>query len=191
MFLIIFDLILIGIHNDGLDQSQKKIPESTEMSSAINEEDFDEEENVKVRQTRATYIELKVKNTLGEIFMQNLFQLNPIFSSFRPNILSGMIFKFSLFILNIFLICFSNAYFYSEDLFEKRIELFVNKYPVQNFLYPFSRELVKIIISSIISIYCSYNQSRFPERGYIENPLHLRLSCDIINLYVLGMQKIV
>ena len=152
MIQIIFDLILIGIHNDGLDQSQKKIPESTEMSSAINEEDFDEEENVKVRQTRATYIELKVKNTLGEIFMQNLFQLNPIFSSFRPNILSGMIFKFSLFILNIFLICFSNAYFYSEDLFEKRIELFVNKYSVQSFLYPFSHELVKIIISSIIPL---------------------------------------
>ena len=153
IFQCIFNPILIGIRNDDLNQSNIKIPETTEMISVINEEEFDEEENVKVRQTRANFIELKVKDTFSQIFFKNLFQLHPILSTFRPNILSGMVFKFSLFILNILLIGFSNAFFYFESYFEKRINNYMNNSVlVGRFFYPILNETLKIIISSVLPI---------------------------------------
>ena len=152
-FQCIFNPILIGIRNDDLNQSNIKIPETTEMISVINEEEFDEEENVKVRQTRANFIELKVKDSFSQIFFKNLFQLHPILSTFRPNILSGMVFKFSLFILNILLIGFSNAFFYFESYFEKRINNYMNNSVlVGRFFYPILNETLKIIISSVLPI---------------------------------------
>ena len=150
----IINPIKFGIKNDKLDESQHKIPEQTEMSSAINDNDFDEEENVKVRQTRANFIELKKKESYCSIVFQNFIELHPIISSFRPNILTGMVYKFTMFLFNFFILCFFNVLFYSKDLLNKRAEHWFNEEinEIQSFFYPLFSETIKIIFSCFLSI---------------------------------------
>ena len=148
----IIDPIITGIKNDKLDESQHKIPEQTELSSIINDEDFDEEENVKVRQTRATFIELKKKESYFSIVLKNIIELHPLISSFRPNILTGMIYKFTMLLFNFFLLCSFNVFFYNENLLMKRATIWEEGDDVQSFLYPLKNEFLKIIISSLLSI---------------------------------------
>ena len=148
----IIDPIKAGIKNDKLDEAQLKVPEQTEMSPIINDDEFDEEENVKVRQTKATFIELKKKESYFSIVFQNIFELHPLISSFRPNILTGMIYKITMFIFNLSLLCLFNVIFYNQNLLINRIQNWEKNVNIQSFFYPLFYEYFKIIISSLLSI---------------------------------------
>jgi hypothetical protein len=65
-----------------------------------------------------------------------------------------MVYKFTMFLFNFFILCFFNILFYWETLLNKRAEYWYNEEinEIQSFFYPLFSETIKIIFSCFLSI---------------------------------------
>ena len=149
------------------EQSIEKSDEQSSISNEIsnddnkNEHPFDNifaiEENIKEEKKEEDLKEEKIEGIILEkeneepfkkILIRNVFEYYPLISFCKESIYTNLFINICFFAFNIVLIFGGNAFFYFENIIEKRI-------PNNNrskFIYPITKEIVKIIISIIFSM---------------------------------------
>ena len=111
----------------------KEIPKEEEPKEELIEGYILEEEN---------------KEPFKKILIRNILEHYPLVTFFNNTLFNPLLFNICVFAFNIVLIFGSNSLFYFESIIEKRIS---NKNRNQ-FIYPLSKEILKIIISIIFSM---------------------------------------
>lgn len=148
---IIFDIVFSILIK--MKVIQDKILEKEEITNDCEKNNVNTEErsiNVKFPQfasPKEVKITLKTK-TFCETFLSNLKELHPILSLVYNSFLTPVLFTSGIFIFNIFNIFGFNAVYFTEKQVEDRIYA-TNR---EKFIYPMSKEYLKIIYSIITSI---------------------------------------
>ena len=158
--------------NSSIEEENKKEKElkiSDDNNKSSNNHPFDNYfEEVKTIEVKKTGVEegdleipkgelidemqLEYENgeSLKKILMKNLYEYYPFMTFFNTSFIHPLFINICLFTFNIILIFSGNAIFYPEKMIEKRI--FDNNR--SKFIYPLSKEIVKIILSILFSMIC-------------------------------------
>jgi hypothetical protein len=159
------------IENKEIEENNESINESSESSKNnesnennkndhpfdnffVEEEKIEEpkeiqkEEEPKEELIEGYILEEENKEPFKKILIRNILEHYPLVTFFNNTLFNPLLFNICVFAFNIVLIFGSNSLFYFESIIEKRIS---NKNRNQ-FIYPLSNEILKIIISIIFSM---------------------------------------
>ena len=111
----------------------------------MKEEKKEEEVEEKIE---GIILEKENEEPFKNILIKNLFEYYPLISFCHESLYTNLFINICFFAFNILSIFGGNAFFYFENIIEKRIPN--NKR--STFIYPLTKEIVKIIISIIFSM---------------------------------------
>ena len=112
------------------------------------EEAFKKEETPKEEVIEGIKLEHENEEPFKKILIRNIIEHYPFMTFFYTSFINPLFINICLFTFNIILIFCGNAIFYFENIIEKRI--FDNNR--SSFIYPLSKEIVKMLLSIIFSM---------------------------------------